>query len=197
MLSKIYYPIVALCVLLLTATAIAQSTHDSTNLTKMTEGGYTAVDNAVPLNVLTQGNLLKTFNKMRLTLDNVGAYSKYSGDLHYRIKTNYSGDPLRVLRYTPSRHCTRRMNRPGRELCNQENEKYKNKTSVMCTIPKGATSCTSSNGSYYELAVNGLLMGESYATCWQELVPIANSMSRCGFKQLPRRIYLWDAQRAS
>jgi len=195
MLSKIYYTIiVALCVLLVTATALAQPTQDSTNLTKMTEGGHKAVDNAVPLTVLTQDSLYKTFKGMEATVDNVADYQSYAHDLVYKILGNDSTRILRVERYTPSRECPSGLTR---NMCRQRNQQYVGRFVAMCSIPKGTTSCTTTDGSYYELTLSGLLMGESYWGCASGSSPVVGHAMQCGYKQYPRRTYLWDKPRAS
>ena len=191
MFSKLNLYIVALCAFLFTVPIGAQSVQDSTDLPKMQESNFKAIEPGTSLTVLTKGNMKQTFKGMKVTVDNSGAYAAYHGDLLYTV-VERSGN-LAIQRYTPKITCTTRMNREGRELCLADDNRLAGRSSIMCVIPKGAKSCTGSNDGYYELTLSGLLMGESYATCWNEWIPMINLQARCGYKTRDPKVYLWDA----
>ena len=182
--------IVALCAFLIATSAAALATQDSTNLQKMQESDFKAMDNINPLTVLTKGNLKETFAGLKVTVDNSGDYSKYHGDLHYKVIEH--ADSLAIQKYTPELSCSNQLYRRGKALCNADNEKFAGKTTIMCSFAKDAKSCTHSNGSFYELTLGGLLMGESYIYCRRVQVPITNSVLKCDYQQYPRRVYVWD-----
>ena len=190
MFSKLNLYIVALCSFLMAAPVWAQSIPDSTNLTKMQAGNFKAIESGKSMAVLTEGNMKQTFKGMRAIVDNSGAYSAYHGDLKYTI-VERSGN-LAIQKYTPKMTCTTWMNRAGRELCLADDRRLAGRLSIMCAIPKGAKSCTSANGSYYELTLSGLRMGESYASCWSTRSGRSSS-NRCGYRQRDQRVYVWHA----
>lgn len=189
MLLKIKPYIIALGACFITATALAQSGQDSTDLPKMQESDFKAME---PINtpaVLTKGNLKETFKGMQATVDNSGKYSAYHGDLLFKV-IEQSGS-LAIQKYTPKRDCSSLVLRYGRNLCLADNRKYAGATTVVCVIPQDAKSCKNSKGSYYELTMSGLLMGESYITCWYLPQPI--STTQCGNRVHSQEVYMWDA----
>ena len=191
MFSKLNLYIIALCCFSITASALAQSGQDSTSLSKMKESDFKAMESEVPVTVLTKGNMKDTFKGMQVTVDNSGSYAKYHEDLQYKV-IEHSGK-LAIQRYTPKMTCTTRMNRAGRELCLADDRRLAGSFSIMCVIPEGAKSCKSSNDSYYELTLSGLIMGESHATCWSVRVPIHNYRTDCGYSQRVKKVYVWNA----
>ena len=191
MFSKLNLYIVVLSSFLLTAPVWSQSIQDSTDLPKMQASDFKAMESEKSLTVLTKGNIKKTFKGMKATVDNIDAYAAYHGDLLYTV-VEHSGK-LAIQRYTPKMTCTTWMNKEGRDLCLADDKRFAGRSSIMCVIPKGAKSCTESNGGYYELTLSGLLMSESYANCWFEPVPFSGHMMRCGYSQRKPEVYMWNA----
>ena len=190
MFSKLNLYIVALCSFLMTALVWAQSIQDSTNLPKMRASNFKAIESGKSMAVLTKGNMKQTFKGMRAIVDNSGDYASYHEDLKYTI-VERSGN-LAIQRYTPKKTCTNRMIRGGRELCLSSDSNLAGRLSIMCTIPQGAKSCISGDGSYYELTLSGLRMGESYASCWSTRNG-GYSNKLCGYRQREQRVYVWHA----
>ena len=191
MFSKLNLYIVALCSFLMTAPVWSQSVQDSTDLPKMQESDFKAVDLGKSLTVLTKGNIKKTFKGMKVTVDNIDAYRAYHDDLLYTV-VEHSGN-LAIQRYTPKITCRTNMNKEGRDLCFADDKRLAGRSSIMCVIPEGAKSCLDSNGGYYELTLSGLLMGESYANCWLVQMPMYGYQTKCGYSQRQRKVYMWDA----
>lgn len=190
MFSKYNLYVIASCFFLMTTVVSAQPGQDSTNLPKMQESNFKAMEPEVSLTVLTKGNIKKTFEGLQVTIDNSGAYSTYHEDLQYKV-IERSGK-LAIQKYTPKITCSTYMNREGVELCRSDDKKLAGRFSIMCVIPQGAKSCKSSSGSYYELTLSGLLMGESYATCWRVLEPIVNWRTVCGYQHRAQKVYIWN-----
>ncbi len=190
MFSKLNLYIVVLCSFLLTAPVWSQSVQDSTDLPKMLESDFKAMESEKSLTVLTKGNIKKTFKGMKVTVDNTFPYDEYHDDLLYTV-VEHSGN-LAIKRYTPKMTCPS-MNKEGRDLCLADDNRLAGRSSIMCVIPEEAKSCLDSNGGYYELTLSGLLMGESYVSCWFENVPFSGQMMRCGYSQRQRKVYMWDA----
>ena len=191
MFAKLNLSIIALCSFLITIPVWAQSIQDSTDLTKMQESDFKAMESDKSLTVLTKGNIKKTFKGMKVTVDNIDAYGEYDDDLLYTV-VERSGN-LAIQRYTPKMACNKWRDSKFRELCLADDKKLARRSSIMCVIPEGAKSCRDSNNGYYELTLSGLRMGESYVTCWLETVPLINSVFKCGYRQRKQEVYMWDA----
>ncbi len=191
MFSKLNLYIVALCAFLMTVPIEAQSIRDSTDLPKMQESDFKAIESEKSVVVLTKGNMKQTFKGMKVTVDNSGAYSGYKEDLLYTV-VERSGN-LAIQKYTPRATCTAMGHSKFKTLCFADDKQFGGRTSIMCVIPQGAKSCTGYKDSYYELTLSGLLMGESFASCWHEWVPMVNLQTRCGHKTMSRKVYIWDA----
>ena len=187
---KLNQCIIVLGAFFITTLALAQSSQDSTNLPKMQQRDFKAMEKDESVTVLTKTNLKETFKGLQVTVNNSGDYVRYHEDLRYKVVEQ--AGKLAIQRYTPKMTCPTWINRPGRELCLADDRKLGGRTSIVCTFSEGTKSCKSSNGSYYELTLSGLLMGESYASCWRVPEPIVNFRTVCGYRQFIQRVYLWE-----
>ena len=195
MFSKLNLYLIALCAFLITAPIWAQSIQDSTDLTKMRESDFKAMEPEGSMTVLTKGNMKKTFKGMQVMVDNSGGYIGYHRDLVYTV-VERSGN-LAIQRYTPRRNCSSFHIKKGRDLCIEDDRKLGGRSSIMCVIPQGAKSCTGPLQGYYELTLSGLLMGESIVACWHKFVPMVNYQTVCGHNVMDRKVYLWNTRVAA
>ena len=184
----------ALCVFLITFSAAAQPIQDSTDLTKMKSSNFKAMDPAIPVTVLNKGNLKKTFKGLKVTVDNSGFYSAFNWDLRYSVVEN--NGKLAISKYTPTRTCARPpLDKYAQRLCDADNTKYGGRHAITCHFPPNVPSCRDSKGNFYELTLDGLRMAESIITCWTENI-LGHNMKKCGYKQNPLHVYLWEAPSA-
>ena len=184
----------ALCVFLITLSAVAQPIQDSTDLAKMKASNFKAMDPAIPVTVLNKGNLKKTFKGLKVTVDNIGFYSVFNQDLRYTVVEN--NGKLAISKYTPMRTCARPpLNKYAQRLCTEDNAKYGRRHAITCYFPPNVPSCRDSKGSFYELTLDGLRMAERILTCWWQPIMSSNTHT-CNYKLNPSHVYLWEAPSA-
>ena len=187
--------VIALCSFLIMTAVAAQSDKDSTDLQKMQESDFKAMDTESPVTVLTKGNLQKTFKGLKVTIANSGAYQHYREKLRYEV-IEHSGK-LAIKKYTPLRTCssyTHKAYKTGMKLCLAANQEKGGRSPIVCVIPQGGKSCRSSDNSSYELTLSGLSMAESRLSCWYRPYPYGSYT--CGYKIPEATVYMWDTSLA-
>ena len=191
MFSKLNLYIVALSSFLMTTLVWSQSVQDSTDLTKMQESDFKAVESARPATILTKENIKDTFKGLKTTIDNSGDYSVYDEDLRYEV-IEHSGN-LAIRRYIPLKTCDKYLNPTGKDICENNNKTLGRRTSIACVIPEGTKSCKSSDGGRYELTLSGLLASEGYVRCRYIAISPGSQVLRCGYDSYPQKVYMWNA----
>ena len=191
MFSKLNLYIVALCSFLLTAPVWSQSIQDSTDLTKMQESDFKAIEPTGPVTILTKGNIKDTFKGLKTTIDNSGDYSAYHEDFRYKV-IEHSGN-LAIQRYTPLKTCSKYLAPKGMAMCENNNRTIGRRTSIACVIPEGTKSCKSSDGGHYELTLSGLLAAEGYVKCGILAINPGSYKISCSYEPYPQKVYMWNA----